>query len=242
MESPSPSSNATWGDRRTRCIGLVSLMIGLCLARGGQAEPSGRPQGYAWPVEIQLGRFEVHAELPLSGHPVLKSLQTLPHELQLTLGIEPRSKPIHVFILRDQATFERYLQHLLPGVPMRPAFFAQKGEMGMVFAYDRSELVQDLRHECTHALLHQSLGELPLWLDEGLAEYFEQSTPVPGSDSSPPPPTDLPDREACQTLEKLTDLSQMTEVHYAQARAWVHYLIHHSAATRAQLQAYLRSH
>ena len=42
-----------------------------------------------------------------------------------------------------------------------------------VYAYRHPELPIDLRHECTHALLHANLPMVPLWLDEGLAEYFE---------------------------------------------------------------------
>lgn len=33
-----------------------------------------------------------------------------------------------------------------------------------------------LYHEYTHALLHLNFGDLPLWLDEGLAEFFGNST------------------------------------------------------------------
>ena len=43
----------------------------------------------------------------------------------------------------------------------------------MVFAYEGDEFEVDLRHECTHALLNAALPVTPLWLDEGLAEYFE---------------------------------------------------------------------
>ena len=32
----------------------------------------------------------------------------------------------------------------------------------------------DLRHECTHALLHAALPYVPLWLDEGLASLYEE--------------------------------------------------------------------
>ncbi|MCB1627362.1 MAG: DUF1570 domain-containing protein [Xanthomonadales bacterium] len=35
------------------------------------------------------------------------------------------------------------------------------------------ETFQTLRHETTHALLHEFVGAPPLWLNEGLAEYFE---------------------------------------------------------------------
>ncbi|MEZ5442868.1 MAG: DUF1570 domain-containing protein [Lysobacterales bacterium] len=35
------------------------------------------------------------------------------------------------------------------------------------------ETFSTLRHEATHALLHEFVGAPPLWLNEGLAEYFE---------------------------------------------------------------------
>ncbi len=32
----------------------------------------------------------------------------------------------------------------------------------------------DIRHELTHAILHQNLRFVPLWIDEGLAELLER--------------------------------------------------------------------
>ena len=43
----------------------------------------------------------------------------------------------------------------------------------MVYTYWGNRIQQDLRHELTHAILHSVLKDVPLWLDEGLAEYFE---------------------------------------------------------------------
>ncbi len=40
-------------------------------------------------------------------------------------------------------------------------------------SFQSKELPVDLRHEATHALLHAVLADVPLWLDEGLAEYYE---------------------------------------------------------------------
>ena len=51
---------------------------------------------------------------------------------------------------------------------------------GKVFAYKSKALPVDVRHEGTHGLLHAALPMVPLWLDEGLAEYFE----VPGRQPS----------------------------------------------------------
>ena len=43
----------------------------------------------------------------------------------------------------------------------------------VVYTYFNDRLDEDLRHEATHALLNVVMGDLPLWADEGLAEYFE---------------------------------------------------------------------
>ena len=44
---------------------------------------------------------------------------------------------------------------------------------GWCSPYQSSEMETDLRHETTHAVLHSLLPMVPLWLDEGFAEYFE---------------------------------------------------------------------
>ena len=43
----------------------------------------------------------------------------------------------------------------------------------LVYTFWSDHLRQDLRHELTHALLNGVTKEVPLWLDEGLAEYYE---------------------------------------------------------------------
>ena len=49
----------------------------------------------------------------------------------------------------------------------------KEGGLAGVYAYRHDGSAVDLRHECTHALLHARLPMVPLWLDEGLAKYFE---------------------------------------------------------------------
>ena len=66
-----------------------------------------------------------------------------------------------------------------PKLPSRRAFFvAQTRGVGrsedlLIYTYWGERVQQDLRHELTHALLHSVLKDVPLWLDEGLAEYYE---------------------------------------------------------------------
>ena len=51
--------------------------------------------------------------------------------------------------------------------------FVQDRGVEQVFAQWGPDFRIDLHHEGTHALLHASLARVPLWLDEGLAKYFE---------------------------------------------------------------------
>jgi len=112
----------------------------------------------------------------------------------------------------------------------------------LVFAYQRSELPQDLRHECAHALIHLHFQQLPLWLDEGLAEYFERTNPV-----DVPCPKKFPDSSLDQAtegdwadLEAISEVGQMTRHDYDQAYRRVRHLVEDSESTLQSLQRYVR--
>ena len=107
------------------------------------------------------------------------------------------------------------------------------------FLGDRT--AEDLRHETVHGLLHASLPGVPLWLDEGLAEYYE--TPTPGAVNGDYP--ELLARELAagrrpdlNRLERLTDFAALTREDYAESWAWVHWLM---SGDRSALLAHLES-
>jgi hypothetical protein len=60
-----------------------------------------------------------------------------------------------------------------PNLPRRRAFFVETDTRLSVYAYWGDRVAEDLRHEVVHGYLHAVVPHLPLWLDEGLAEYFE---------------------------------------------------------------------
>jgi hypothetical protein len=102
----------------------------------------------------------------------------------------------------------------------------------------------DLRHETTHALLNASLPYVPLWLDEGLAEYFEMPR---GSRASGNPHQRLVQWQTMvrrvpdlQGLEQISELRQMGTGQYRDAWAWVHFLLHESDQSRRVLRGFLR--
>ena len=105
------------------------------------------------------------------------------------------------------------------------------------------DLKEDLRHEATHALLHSSMPTTPMWLDEGLAEYFEV-----GPDCETGKPEHIAALKAAtakgwkpdlERLESLHDLQQMTAADYRESWLWVDYLLHRTPTTKRVLVDYL---
>ena len=110
-------------------------------------------------------------------------------------------------------------------------FVLENGSPG-VYTYEKADLDIDLRHECTHALLHASLPVVPLWLDEGLAKYFE----VPASQRAFDHPyfDDLKWKwslrlgmvRSIESLEQRDNLTEMDATDYRYSWAWVHFMMH----------------
>ena len=120
------------------------------------------------------GPLVCRADFSLTPYePLLAELAQLQLDLVRQLGIPPAAEPIEVYLFHDQATYARYVSRCVPGAPYRRAIYAKGRGPGRVFAYRGEQFETDLRHECTHALLHAALPSVPLWLDEGLAGCFE---------------------------------------------------------------------
>ena len=145
---------------------------------------------------------------------------------------------------KSEEGYRSYLLSRYPQAPQRRALFVKSGGPGQVFAYLSPEFEIDLRHETTHALLHASLVGVPLWLDEGLAEYFE----VASQDRQRNNPhlrtlkwnlwMGLAPRMS--SLEDKHDLAEMGKREYMFAWAWVHYLLHGPVEARQELIDFLR--
>ena len=120
-----------------------------------------------------------------------------------------------------------------PGRPSEPRVFTWMG----------NHLRTDLRHELTHALLRGVLKEVPLWLDEGLAGYFELA---PGTNAVNPRHLELLRRGPFQPdlarLEKLDKVAQMEQPEYRESWAWVHLMLRGGDPAVTQvLHDYLRA-
>ena len=91
---------------------------------------------------------------------------------------------------------------------------------------------------------HSRLPMVPLWLDEGLAEYFEVRAEQRRGEN----PHQRSTRWAARLyrapdlaeLESLHDVRQMGKTEYRAAWGWVHFMIHGPPAARTVLIQYLR--
>jgi hypothetical protein len=184
--------------------------------------------------------------------PLFKDLDGLRDQLAKELHIPAGTTSIQVYLFEDRQRFEKYMASLLNELPTnRRAFMIAWPRQGaadepIVYTFwgKNERIQQDLRHELTHALLRSVLREVPMWLDEGLAEYFElpaEAQNVNGAhvevlrrairDGSFKP--DL------ARLEGLTQVKQMNSPEYREAWAWVHLLLRSTPEAKRVLRNYL---
>lgn len=197
--------------------------------------------------EILVGPYTVYSNEPIPAEAAsISSLRRLPGELEKALAIplDPGKTPIEVYILDDQKSFAHFLNTYYHELPPRRAFFLAQGDRRVIYTYVNTRLDEDLRHEATHALLHSALPDTPLWLDEGLAEYFEKTTPSQGQNEEHLTRLHAEIRHGwtpdLARLESLRDVRQMTPRDYREAWAWVHFFLDESPETRALFTEYVR--
>jgi hypothetical protein len=88
------------------------------------------------------------------------------------------------------------------------------------------------------------LKDVPIWLDEGLAEYFELPTGRKGVNfghvSKLRGGPDGAPHLSLTHLEQLTEVKDMHPSEYQESWAWVHLMLHSTPEARAVLLQYLQ--
>jgi hypothetical protein len=195
--------------------------------------------------QIRTGRLVIRSDFKLDeGDPLVAELHDLRREVRETLNLPEPQRTVAVYLFRDEERYTQYMHAAHPRLPARRAFFiGTPGELS-VYAYLGAQVQEDLRHEYTHGLLHASLTEVPLWLDEGLAEYFEVNSTLAGRINQDHA-RGLAEMAAhgwrpnLQRLEQLEDVAEMQRADYQESWAWVHFLLHESDDGRQLLLDYL---
>lgn len=220
--------------------GLCGVSAALSFEASGQLLASQR-----WVEEVTHEPYQFRSDFLLSELPDLVSeLVDLEDTIESLLNVEcVHEKPITVYLFRSRSRYVEYLAVRQPDGLKRQALFVPGPDTSRVYVYRGAEMETDLRHECTHALLHQALPYLPLWLDEGLAEYFE----VPAAlreqglehGRSLRWATRLGWRPHVTQLAAKRSLREFAGKDYRDAWGVVHYLLHGPDSAREALQTYL---
>jgi hypothetical protein len=197
-----------------------------------------------WFDRREYGPIQCVAAFSLASlEDLFTELSQLEKELKRTLAVGQSGEKIEICLLADEPAYREHLKTLYPRAPYRRALYVQRAGRGVVYAYRHEQLSIDLRHECTHALLHSSLPSVPLWLDEGLAEYFEMPEELRAYDH-PHLATlrwdlRLGRRQSIPSLEKRKDLSGMGPMEYRFSWGWVHFMLHGPIVAHRTLVEYL---
>ncbi|HEV7921111.1 MAG TPA: DUF1570 domain-containing protein, partial [Thermoanaerobaculia bacterium] len=147
--------------------------------------------------------------------------------------------PTRVFLFRSGGELEPLMAEIFGTAMKRSGVFTSHGDRHDI-AIDASARIrseQVLYHEVTHSLVHSAWGPTPLWLDEGLAEFYSTFNTI-GNDvfvgkpprahvvrmlrSQPIPMSDL----LTATIRSDVYTSPITQrLFYAQSWAIVHYIL-----------------
>jgi hypothetical protein len=242
--------------RRLGCSGIVGLvLLSLCgcqslrFANFAPDRPAPAPGAGDVPAKTQLriAPYVFYADFQLNRNlPIFQELAHLREQVYKELRLPDSNAIIQVYLFADKERYEQFMEQGFPKLPKRRAFFVRKertfggGEDLLVFTYWGDRINQDLRHELTHALLHSVLKDVPLWLDEGLAEYFELPPSHRGINyqhlayfQRGPFQPDL------TRLEQLKEVQDMTPAEYRESWAWVHLMLQSSPETKRVLLGYL---
>lgn len=201
----------------------------------------GRPGKYSFRVSqyVFYSDFEVKRD-----QPIFRELADLRDQVykELRLPAPGSDTLIHVYLFADKDGYENFMHSNYKDLPDRRAFFmeARNGEL-LVFTFRSDRITLDLRHELTHALLHSVLKDVPLWLDEGLAEYYELPPSWKGFNRTHVRVMrERGLRPDLARLEQLSEVKDMDADRYREAWAWVYLMLRGSPKAKEVLLAYLQ--
>jgi hypothetical protein len=219
--------------QRIRAATLAIAALSLLTVSG--TAPAG--DVYDW------GIVSCESDFPVEEPELLRDeLTILRRRLSDDCGVELGESPLEIRLFSDRKEYIRQISPIVPDAKrQRGVYVSRDGEVG-VYSFQQRNLSTVVRHESVHAWLHSALPYVPLWLDEGLASYYE----VNGSQEHPFESRvrwslRLGWKPNLVTLEAIARSSDMDVGDYRHAWAWVAFLLNESDESRDVLAGYLRN-
>jgi tetratricopeptide (TPR) repeat protein len=159
------------------CALLVIALFGASGSTGADVVPQRK-----W-LQVRSPNFTVMGEASARD---LKLVAERMEQLHAALGqmtgmSSVDTSDVTVIVFKTEASFRPFLPRY-QGKPVPAAGYFQPGPMNYVAIlsdrdYDYSDVVY---HEYVHLVAARALGSMPLWLGEGVAEFFSTFQPVDG--------------------------------------------------------------
>ena len=242
--------------RRTLLVlAILAQMIAVPSARAGGLLDRLKSLGKPKLRGAEAGNFLFITDHPFDqSEQYAEELTELGQQLNTDLGVAEITDPVRIYIFRSRRQYSAYVRKHIPYLTRfdthRRAMFLRRNGKSYVFAVQSKGLCESLRHEYVHVVLNSAIPNLPIWLDEGLATYYEK---VDEKDSRP---LKQPGWRAemgsrlrkelnrgwspdVRRLERLNQMPQMGPLEYAEAWAWVHFLKHGPPQVDGLLNQYL---
>ena len=199
------------------------------------------------PYVQTCGVVVVQANFPLTEIvSILDEIHMLQNDLTRYIGVPAATEKIELCLFNDEKSYKAFLKEYFSKAPddRRALYIKLDKNPGTLLVQKTKDFEVDLRHEMTHAIVHASIPQIPIWLDEGLAKYFE----VPPQDRANNHPymanvrfnSKLGNIPSLDRLAKLKTIDDMGVKEYRDSWAWTHFLIHRSPETHRLLAGYLQ--
>ena len=146
---------------------FAALFIALASSCRSLQTDNAIPDFYRYDREGIIFHTDVAIESEL-----ISKMTNFKNELSHFFGID-QTPEIEIFLFSDRDHLNKYVNESRPHYPNRRAFYVRSGNHHRIYAHLDQKIETDLRHELTHVFVQAYKRDVPLWLDEGLAEYFE---------------------------------------------------------------------
>ncbi len=221
--------------------GSGSLLFAVSGDWAGASEPS-LTAGKQW---LQFH----YADAPRGFEEILAKLKQLPLRLSEVYGSPATVGAVNVLIFPNRQQYFSHLEKTLPKAPRRNSLFIVRSGQPTILAVQGETLRQDLMHEAVHSLNHLTFRNtsMPLWMDEGLAEWaedaVEQQLRVHGKALRQLLGGQrilLPEPISLAALEKIKSTTRADAVDYAASWAWCRFLLSGEYGCRGVWNRYLQ--
>ena len=147
----------------------TSLRVILLVATGAQMVDAAQPAEGAKFSFVRL-RTETLEVISDAGEPAARAALARMQQMERLLG--RRQSQIRAYLFRD----DRWFRDLRP-VPTARGFFQSGPERDFLAVMAGADHLRAVSHEFVHASLEHSTARRPLWLEEGVAEFYSTVAP-----------------------------------------------------------------